>query len=135
MKTMKLKWLDRSLLRSPVFYTLATSQKILDAELKKQGFKGDMTGVNDGKGATTQFMTGPQGVSALVCIFDHSHEPEQIYSLLAHEAVHIFQEIKDRMGEKSPSVEFEAYSIQAICQNLFYEYNRQMRGKRGKRTR
>ena len=43
----------------------------------------------------------------------------QIHGLLLHEAVHIWQEVKLRMGEESPSSEFEAYSVQAIAQDLF----------------
>jgi len=33
--------------------------------------------------------------------------------------VHIWQRIKKLMREKKPSVEFEAYSIQCIAQDLF----------------
>lgn len=43
----------------------------------------------------------------------------QVHGLLLHEAVHIWQELKLRMGEHDPSIEFEAYSIQAIAQDLF----------------
>lgn len=46
----------------------------------------------------------------------------EIYGLLLHEAVHIWQRIKLRMGEEHPSKEFEAYSIQHIAQDLFYMY-------------
>lgn len=48
----------------------------------------------------------------------------QIHGLLLHEAVHIWQELKEKMGEESPSVEFEAYSIQALAQDLFELYER-----------
>lgn len=46
----------------------------------------------------------------------------EIHGLLLHEAVHIWQKIKALMGEKEPSVEFEAYSVQQIAQNLFEMY-------------
>lgn len=46
----------------------------------------------------------------------------QVHGLLLHEAVHIWQELKERMGEGEPSIEFEAYSIQAIAQDLFEMY-------------
>lgn len=46
----------------------------------------------------------------------------QIHGLLLHEAVHIWQEIKLKMGEDNPNSEFEAYSIQAIAQDLFEMY-------------
>jgi len=46
----------------------------------------------------------------------------QKHGLLLHEAVHIWQELKEKMGEDKPSVEFEAYSIQALAQDLFDLY-------------
>jgi len=33
--------------------------------------------------------------------------------------VHVWQRIRQRMGEREPSIEFEAYSIQRIAQDLF----------------
>lgn len=46
----------------------------------------------------------------------------EIYGLIAHEAVHVYQRIVERMGEGKPSKEFEAYSIQRICVDLFDSY-------------
>jgi hypothetical protein len=48
----------------------------------------------------------------------------QCYSLLVHEATHIFQDYCECIGEISPSAEFEAYSIQWISQQLMYEFDR-----------
>lgn len=49
----------------------------------------------------------------------------QIATLLVHESVHIFQEWCSRYGERNPSPEFEAYSIQAIAQRLMESYAQQ----------
>lgn len=46
----------------------------------------------------------------------------EVYGLLLHEAVHIWQRVKVLMGESTPSIEFEAYSIQRIAQDLFYMF-------------
>lgn len=59
---------------------------------------------------------------AIVQIKDCERSLIEIYGLLLHEAVHIWQRIKQRMGEREPGVEFEAYSIQAIAQDLFQMY-------------
>ena len=37
--------------------------------------------------------------------------------------------IKDEMGEKLPSLEFEAYSVQRVAQNLFFSYKSQKKKK------
>lgn len=46
----------------------------------------------------------------------------EIHGLILHEAVHIWQELKLKMNESEPSIEFEAYSIQVIAQDLFKMY-------------
>ena len=47
-------------------------------------------------------------------------------ALICHEAVHVWQEIRDAMGEESPSVEFEAYSIQKVFFDLLTMYQEQI---------
>lgn len=42
----------------------------------------------------------------------------EIAGLLVHEAVHIWQQVREYVGEDNPSSEFEAYSVQAIAQDL-----------------
>ena len=60
------------------------------------------------------------GKHCIVQLGDVEDRPlPQIHGLLLHEAVHIWQRIKTLMGEKEPSIEFEAYSIQRIAQDLF----------------
>jgi hypothetical protein len=39
-----------------------------------------------------------------------------------HEATHIKQKLMLSIGEKEPSPEFEAYTMQNICQELFCAY-------------
>ncbi|NNI58331.1 hypothetical protein C2817_11540 [Pasteurella multocida] len=46
------------------------------------------------------------------------------YALLAHEAVHIYQDMIKEMREEEPSPEFEAYSIQNIFLNLLNEFQK-----------
>lgn len=46
----------------------------------------------------------------------------EVTGVLAHEAVHVFQGVADAIGEREPSAEFEAYSIQAIYQDLVWAW-------------
>ncbi|MFL1541450.1 hypothetical protein ACJOYG_17315 [Acinetobacter baumannii] len=71
-------------------------------------------------GADAQVSTFSDGAYAIVQIGDTADKDQiQVYGLLLHEAVHIWQIVKRRMGEREPSVECEAYSIRAIAQDLF----------------
>lgn len=88
-------------------------------------------------GADAQVSTFSDGAYAIVQIGDTADKDQiQVYGLLLHEAVHIWQIVKRRMGESEPSVEFEAYSIQAIAQDLFemYEESEVKHGMEGEKA-
>lgn len=75
--------------------------------------------------ATTHKFIAPKGHKpcAIVCLGrTKGVSLEQVHGLLVHEAVHIWQWIRERIGEDSPSSEFEAYSIQAIAQEMMLSY-------------
>ena len=68
----------------------------------------------DGVGGLTLIVTlGPQAKAA---------GDVDVAGLLCHEATHVWQAVRDNMGEKSPSSEFEAYSMQAIFQGVYQDY-------------
>ncbi|HHG5268342.1 hypothetical protein [Acinetobacter baumannii] len=102
-----------------VQYTLARNQLHMDLlfeDMDKADQFLDM-------GADAQVSSYSDGAYAIVQIGDTADKNQiQVYGLLLHEAVHIWQIVKKRMGESEPSVEFEAYSIQAIAQDLFEMY-------------
>ncbi|MDO7386604.1 Uncharacterised protein [Acinetobacter baumannii] len=99
-----------------VQYTLARNQLHMDLlfeDMDKADQFLDM-------GADAQVSTFSDGAYAIVQIGDTEDKDQiQVYGLLLHEAVHIWQIVKRRMGEREPSVECEAYSIRAIAQDLF----------------
>lgn len=133
--SMKAKWLDRSLIFSPLCYTVCTTRKSLSIECKNLKIH-DFGYSIENKDATTNIFLGQKNQKiAIVCIFNHDKEPEQINALLVHEAMHIWREIREDIGELHPSAEFEAYVIQRICQELFYEYNRQTKKKKKAKKR
>ena len=83
--------------------------------------------VNEGAHATTHTFQLPnrKGRGAIVCLkLDENWTIEQIHGLLVHEAVHVFQEIMAEWGEEKPGDETQAYFIQTIASDLFYELTR-----------
>lgn len=59
----------------------------------------------------------------LICLVTVNEEQSvsrgrSVVTILAHEAVHVYQKVLEHIGENKPSSEFEAYSIQTILDNL-----------------
>ena len=78
--------------------------------------------------ATTHFLENRSDMkkAAVVCISNFEGKTSaQISGLLCHEAVHIWQQTRDDLGERSPSSELEAYAIQSLTQALIEEFERQ----------
>ncbi|MDV7388327.1 hypothetical protein R4446_11750 [Acinetobacter baumannii] len=89
------------------------------------------------EGAAAQVDFYSDGAYAVVQLGDTSERNLiEVYGLLLHEAVHVWQKIKKLMGEREPSSEFEAYSIQAIAQDLFkmYEESEVKHGMEGEKA-
>jgi hypothetical protein len=62
------------------------------------------------------------------------HSEIETIGLLVHEATHACQHIRECIGEKEPSSEFEAYSMQAITQGLLAAMRKTWPPKRRRRT-
>lgn len=121
-----MKWLDRRMVDCPLHFGLCLSDVDLQRELQRLGVKQEVPFMlADHAHATTHFLVhGATGRHcAIVCMCPpNDRTGVQIAALLVHESVHIWQEARARMGERSPSSEFEAYSIQAIAQELMQAY-------------
>ncbi|MFP0263750.1 hypothetical protein [Acinetobacter pittii] len=117
-----------------VQYTLARNQLHMDLLFE------DMNNVDtflSVEGAAAQVDFYSNGAYAVVQLGDTSErKPIEVYGLLLHEAVHVWQKVRKLMGEKEPSSEFEAYSIQAIAQHLFemYEESEVKHGMEGEKA-
>lgn len=99
-----------------VKYTLARNQLHMDLLFDDMDDSDEFLSM--GAGAQVDFYQ--DSAYAIVQIGDTSERTSvDIHGLLLHEAVHVWQRIRQRMGEKEPSIEFEAYSIQRIAQDLF----------------
>lgn len=122
-KSKKTNWLNRTLISGP-FFCLVTNQKDFDRAVKQlNGNQCDY--VLRGSDATTHTFIKDGDITCIVAIkLDEEKSTTQHLSLLVHEATHIMQEFNNWIGEKFPSSEYQAYSMQAICEGLFNEYFR-----------
>lgn len=117
-----------------VQYTLARSQLHMDLLFEDMNKVDKFLSI---EGAAAQVDFYSDGAYAVVQLGDTSERNLiEVYGLLLHEAVHVWQKIKKLMGEREPSSEFEAYSIQAIAQDLFkmYEESEVKHGMEGEKA-
>lgn len=124
-----IQWLERDLVVGP-YLVLCTSQASFD-EVLTHLKKPPHPYLNEGAHATTHhFGRGDDGgIVCVVCIAPMDHDPIAICALLVHEAVHVWQEWCGAAGEREPSAEFEAYSIQSIAGRLMWAYREQVINK------
>lgn len=121
----KLKWLDRTLSYSPIYYALCLSEEEFHGELRRLGIKERPDFLSSSHAnATVHHLSGEDGKSvALVCLGSTmGFSREEVYGLLLHEAVHIWQEVCRLIGERNPGDEQEAYAIQSLSQSLMVAY-------------
>lgn len=130
-----MKWLDRALVVSPYYYGLCLSEKDFRKELKRLDVPKDSWPpfvATERANATAHFFKDGKGAQSVIVTIGSSkgRSLAQIHGLLVHEAVHIWQAIRENIGEQSPSSEFEAYSIQAISQRLMEAFADAKKGKK-----
>jgi hypothetical protein len=127
-KKMNVEWLDRALVIGP-YLTLVLSEKQFKKVMKHCNIADAPSWLNYGADATTHhFVQDTKSLSVVALKVTKKFSPEQIMGLIVHEAVHVWQNFRDSIGEEKPSVEFEAYSIQSITQALITYYNETKNG-------
>lgn len=122
-------WLSRQLVEMPIHYILLLSPEALHQELRRlkvaphdwppfliEGSRACVTFLDDGAGKQVALVRLGEHEGLMAC---------QVYALLVHEGVHIYQRYIRRIGERNPGDEFEAYSIQRIAQELIHSYHQQ----------
>lgn len=120
-----MKWCDRNLVSNPMYFGLCLSEKAYLKEMKKMGIKNYGPFIKTPQSdATTHFFVDGKGNESVIVAMRSTKkvDPIAVAGLLVHESVHIWQAIKEHIGESSPSSEFEAYSIQKISQELMWAY-------------
>ena len=124
----KTVWLERSLVVLPFYLALFTDPDDYYKELKKLEIEPRLWPdfvISERANASVHFFTRTGKKLAIVCIQKGDYTGVEIAGLLVHEAVHIWQEMCSDIGERFPSDEFEAYSIQSISQQLMIAYRNQ----------
>jgi len=126
-----LEWLNRDLLTSPYCYALCLSEEVFHVELRSlevpERHWPEFLKTSHAH-ATTNFFEKLDGAENCAIVTMHpskDREIEQVYALLVHEAVHIWQATKELIGEDHPGKETEAYAIQRIAQSLMFLYKEQ----------
>jgi hypothetical protein len=116
----RLHWTDRTLVTCPIFYAVCTSEADFKHELKRLNVKEETPFMSTTHAHMTTHHFGCDEKSlCIVCVGSlKGRLLVEIIGLFAHEATHIWQAVRDHIGEHKPGTEFEAYSIQWITQQL-----------------
>lgn len=130
MKKQKYRWLNRRIAHPGPYLTLCLSEKEFEHAIKHLKIKEHFSWIRTPQAdATAHHFSNPDGHSAcVVCLRNYEgRDPVEVAGLLIHEAVHVWQEYCEWIGEQNPAREQEAYAIQAISQELLAEFARRMR--------
>ena len=114
-------WCDKGWM--PLSYGFCPSERAWKRELKR--LEADETYPYPTTDAGTTFVEGPHKgvIVTLNERFDKERDRVGVVCLLVHEATHVWQAIREDIGEHKPSHEFEAYAMQNISMNLIQAYN------------
>ena len=129
------RWLDRAVLTAPYYYVLCLCEGDFHRELKRLKVPQATWPpfVRPGYGGQVAFFDVRGKSVAIVNISIQKRcTREEVYGLLIHEAVHLWQALRENMQEHSPASEQEAYIIQHLAQQLMCSYRDQTKRIRGK---
>lgn len=105
----------------PIFVGFTNSPKAFAKEMKRMSVSG-VDFVNPGSNATVHTLS-KDGSTVCIITMEKAKDksPEMVAALIAHEAVHVVQELWDAIGEHEPGREAEAYLVQQIVQSCLQE--------------
>ena len=119
----KLHWLDRGIAKEGPYLILCLSGKEQHAVTRK--LKQNKQAFPKSGAVCKLFSNTKHNDCCVVVSVAHSAQTKElpvVAGLLAHEAVHVWQEYAASIGEHTPGMEQEAYAVQAVFQTLFTEY-------------
>lgn len=123
-----MNWLGRETVRAP-YMTLCMSEAEYLKVVKHCNVKNPARWLAPTSTACVHYWEQGAKTICVVCLSPDAttdFDPITVASMLVHEAVHVFQYLCESIGEKSPGIEFEAYSIQRISEQLLREYARRL---------
>lgn len=128
MTTSKVIWCNRGW--QPLYYGFCPDESAWKRETRRLGIN---TPYPASAGRCTLFANTKNAAEcAIVTIADTRKRPGiEVVGLIVHEAMHVWRFIREHIGERDPSLEFEAYSMQSISQELIAAYEK----TRGRLTR
>ncbi len=102
----------------PMYLGFTSSPKAFAEEMKRLNITDIRFLASDHANATTHFLEQDGTLCIIITLQKHKDRtPEQIASLISHEAMHVVQKMWHQYGEKQPGREAEAYLIQYIVQS------------------
>jgi 4-hydroxyphenylpyruvate dioxygenase-like putative hemolysin len=108
----------------PIFVGFTQSRKAFNKEMKRLGNKDVRFLASNHASATTHILEKDGTTACIIALGDvKGRSPEQIAGLIAHEAVHVAQELWANVGEREPGKEAEAYLVQQIVQECLQIVN------------
>jgi hypothetical protein len=126
--TKRSQWLDRTVLHG-VHLALCVNEKQYLKANKHLGVKDPLPWLSNGtqtQGAATHTLSNDKAgtIACIVCVAPNKKRSRNILaSILAHEAIHVAQEMYGYIGETRPGKEIEAYVIQNLVHTLLDAYD------------
>ena len=129
------RWLDRRIARPGPYLALCLSEAEFRAAIAKLAPPSIPRWVNAGAHATTHFFDDEHKQTVAVVTMDgwQDRSPIEVAGLLVHEAVHVWQQYCEDIGERRPGDEQEAYGVQSIAQELMADFAGRFGAGKGKR--
>lgn len=109
----------------PYHYGFCPNKRAWDAEMKRLAIRERLPYPELFDGRCTHFENAKShNAMSIITIRPDCKSALHQVGIITHEAVHVWQAMRDAIGEAHPSIEFEAYSMQAIVQNLIMAYEK-----------
>jgi hypothetical protein len=122
----QVEWLDRRIACPGPYMALCLNERQFAKACRKIRIAPPPFVRNAWSHATTHWVHAAEGLTVIVCLQHfEGRDPIEVAGLLVHEAVHIWQQYAESIGEDRPGTEQEAYAIQSISQALMASFVKQ----------